>query len=84
MHIDKEQLEQKIGEAIGLEMAAQKGVQDLSLKGSLPNGTAKSKLEAMRKQAISHQVKMEDLVSKLSESDGLDSSKIEDAAQETE
>ena len=29
----KQKLEQKIGEALGLEMAAQKAVEELSLKG---------------------------------------------------
>ena len=38
----------------------------------------------MRKQANNHQTKMEDLVSKLSKSDSLDSSKIQEMAQETE
>ena len=37
MAIDKEKLEKKIGEAIGLEMAAQKAVEDLSAKGLLPH-----------------------------------------------
>ena len=63
MPIDKEQLEKKIGEAIGLEMAAQKAVQELSSKGLLSNGMAKSKLEAMKKQANNHQLKMEELIS---------------------
>jgi rubrerythrin len=85
MPIDKEQLEKKIGEAIGLEKAAQKAVQELSARGLLPReNTPKNKLEAMRKQANNHQAKMEDLISKLSESDGLDSSNIEEATQETE
>jgi len=30
MTVDKERLEQKLGEAIGLEMAAQKAVEELS------------------------------------------------------
>ena len=46
--------------------------------------TPKNKLEAMRKQANNHQAMMEDLISKLSKSDSLDSSNIEEAAQETE
>lgn len=85
MAIDKVKLEKKIGEAIGLEMAAQKAVEDLSAKGLLPHErTLKYKLEAMRKQANNHQTKMEDLVSKLSKSDSLDSSNIQEMAQETE
>ena len=85
MAVDKEKLEKKIGEAIGLEMAAQKAVEDLSAKGLLPNERAvKNKLEGMRKQANNHQTKLEDLVSKLSKSDALDSLKIQEMAQETE
>lgn len=85
MTIDKERLEQKIGEAIGLEMAAQKAVQDLSSKGLFPDiGQATQRLEGMRKQANNHQTQMEDLITKLAESDGIDSRKIEEVAQETE
>jgi rubrerythrin len=85
MNIDKEKLEKKIGEIIGLEVAAQKAVQELSSRGLLPNERAvKDKLEGMRKQANNHQTKMEDLVSKLSKSDSLDSSKIQESATETE
>ena len=85
LNIDKEKLEKKIGEAIGLELAAQKAVMELSSKGLLPGqSTTKNKLEGMRKQANNHQTKMEDIVSKLSQSDGLDSTKIQEMAQETE
>ena len=34
---DREKREEKIGEAIGLEMAAQKAVEELNLKGLIPN-----------------------------------------------
>ena len=34
--VDREKLEEKIGEAIGLEMAAQKAVEELHSKGLLP------------------------------------------------
>ena len=81
----KERLEEKIGEAIGLEMAAQKAVEDLASKGLLPSqGLVMNKLENMRKQASTHQTDMEDLVEKISDSDGLDSVKIQEIAQETE
>jgi hypothetical protein len=81
----KERLEEKIGEAIGLEMAAQKAVEELASKGLLPSqGLVMNKLEYMRKQASTHQTEMEDLVGKLSDSDGLDSVKIQEVAQETE
>ena len=43
---DKERLEEKIGEAIGLEMAAQKAVEELASKGLLPSqGLVMNKLE---------------------------------------
>lgn len=83
--LDKEKLEEKIGEAIGLEMAAQKAVQELSSRGLLPDKLrAKNKLEQMKKQANNHQTQMEDLVTKLTESDGIDSTQIQEMAQETE
>ena len=43
-----------------------------------------NKLENMRKQAGTHQTDMEHLVEKISDSDGLDSDKIQELAQETE
>ena len=53
---DKEKLEQKIGEAIGMEMAAQKAVQELSSKGLLPDqNQAIKRLEGTRRQANNHQ-----------------------------
>ena len=83
MSVDKEKLEEKIGEAIGLEMAAQKAVEELKSKDLIPNQGA-VKLEGMRKEANNHQTQMEDFVGKLSQSDGLDSAKIQEMAQETE
>lgn len=81
--VDTEKLEEKIGEAIGLEMAAQKAVEELSSRGLIPN-QGLVKLQGMRKEANNHQTQMEDLVRKLSQSDGLDSAKIQEMAQETE
>jgi hypothetical protein len=73
--MDKEKIEEKIGEAIGLEMAAQKAVEQLASKGLLPSqGLMKTKLEGMRKEANNHQT----------QSDGLDSAKIQEMTQETE
>jgi hypothetical protein len=78
----KEKLEQKLGEALGLEMAAQKAVKDLSSKGLLSEHEMDVKLDGMREEAGNHQKKLEQLVLKLSGS--VDSSKIQEAAQETE
>jgi ferritin-like protein len=83
--MNKEKIEEKIGEAIGLEMAAKKAVEQLASKGLLPSqGLLKNKIEGMRKEANNHQTQMEDLVRKLFQSDGLDSAKIQEMKQETE
>ena len=70
----KEKVEEKIGEALGLEMAAQKAVQDLSSKGLLNEQKMDVKLDGMRQEASNHQRKLEQLVQKLSGS--LDLAKI--------
>jgi hypothetical protein len=81
---NKENLEQKIGEAIGLEKAAQAAVEELSAKGLLDKGGIKDKLQSMKKQASGHQSNLEGFVQALSESEGLSSMNIQEAAQETE
>jgi rubrerythrin len=78
------EIEKKIGEALGLEMAAQKAVEELGSKGLLDEGGMKSKLDNMRKQANNHQTELEELVQKLSESEGFDSTNINEVANETE
>jgi hypothetical protein len=81
---NKENLEQKIGEAIGLEKAAQVAVEELSAKGLLDKGGIKDKLQSMKKQASGHQSNLEGFVQTLSESEGLSSMNIQEVAQETE
>ena len=81
---NKQKIEQKIGEALGLEMAAQKAVEELGSKGLLDEGGMKAKLEGMRKEANNHQTQLEQLVQNLSESKGLNSTNIQAAANETE
>ncbi|HZE78082.1 MAG TPA: hypothetical protein VE089_05985, partial [Nitrososphaeraceae archaeon] len=83
MSSNKEKLEQKIGEALGLEMAAQKAVDELSAKGLLDEVGMKNKLQTMRKQANNHQTDLELLVQKLSKSEGLNSESIHESANET-
>jgi ferritin-like metal-binding protein YciE len=83
MSSNKQEIEKKIGEALGLEMAAQKAVEELGSKGLLDKGGMKDKLEKMRKQANNHQTDLEELIGNLSESQGLDSSKIQEVANET-
>jgi rubrerythrin len=80
----KEKLEQKIGEALGLEVAAQKAVQELGSKGLLDEQGMKAKLDKMRKEANNHQTKLEQIIQKLSESQGLNSENIQSTALETE
>jgi NTP pyrophosphatase (non-canonical NTP hydrolase) len=90
---NKQKLEQKLGEAMGLEMAAQKAVEELSSKGLLDKGGMKSKLERMKKEANNHQTKLEGVIKKLSQSEKegrersgtlLNSDSIQDSAKETE
>ena len=50
----KEKLEQKLGEALGLEMAAQKAVKTLSSKGLLSEHEMDVKLDVMREEASTH------------------------------
>ena len=81
---NKEILEQKIGEALGLEKAAQVAVEELSAKGLLDEGGMKDKLQTMKKQANNHQTNLEGFVQALSESEGLSPENIQTTAQETE
>jgi hypothetical protein len=78
---DKQMIEEKIGEALGLEMAAQKAVEELGSKGLLDKGGMKAKLENMKKQANNHQTDLEELI--LLPSLGLDSINIQKVANET-
>jgi rubrerythrin len=84
MSAEKEKLEEKIGEALGLEIAAQKAVEELGSKGLLDEAGMKAKLDKMRKEANNHQTKLEELVQKLSQSQGLNSESIQSTALETE
>jgi rubrerythrin len=78
-----QKLEQKIGEALGLEKAAQVAVEELSAKGLLDEGGMKDKLQTMKKQANNHQGNLEELIPTL-ESEGISSENIQNAATETE
>jgi ferritin-like metal-binding protein YciE len=79
---DQEMIQEKIGEALGLEKAAQKAVQELDSRGLLKPEHMK-KLSKMKEEAGKQEQRMEELVEELSDSDGLDSSEIEGTAQET-
>jgi rubrerythrin len=80
---DLQKIEQKIGEALGLEKAAQVAVEELAAKGLLDQGGMKDKLQTMKKQANNHQANLEELIPAL-ESEGLSSESIQNAATETE
>ena len=49
--IDNEMIEEKIGEVLGLEMAAQKAVEQLISKGLLDKSEIKQQIEEIRKRS---------------------------------
>jgi hypothetical protein len=82
--VEIEMLQEKLGEALGLEMAAQKAVEELGSKGLLDKNGMLAQLQKMQLQAGNHQSKLEETVRNLANvSEELDSSKIQQVAQET-
>jgi ferritin-like metal-binding protein YciE len=79
---DQKMIQEKIGEALGLEMAAQKAVEELDSRGLLESEHTK-KLAKMREEASDQEEEMQQLVKELADSDGLDPSTIEEKAEET-
>jgi ferritin-like metal-binding protein YciE len=79
---DQEMIQEKIGEALGLEKAAQKAVEELDSRGLLEPEQMK-KLSKMREEASQQEKELEDLVEELEESDGFDDDTIEEKAEET-
>jgi Spy/CpxP family protein refolding chaperone len=79
---DQEMIQEKIGEALGLEKAAQKAVGDLDSRGLLKPEQMK-KLSKMRQQASEQEEEMEQLVQDLVKSEGFDQGTIEEKAEET-
>ena len=75
-------IQEKIGEALGLEMAAQKAVEQLDSRGLLKSEHM-NKLSKMKEEASTQEQEMEELVQALADSDGLDPSTIEEKAEET-
>jgi len=73
----KEMIQEKIGEAIGLETAAQQTVETLHSRGLLKPDHMK-KLSKMKHEAAKQEIEMQELVQELSESDGFDYSKIKE------
>jgi hypothetical protein len=64
-------IEEKIGEALGLEKAAQKAVEELDSRGLLKPEHMK-KLSKMKEEASSQEQRMDGLVQELTGSDELD------------
>ena len=79
---DQEMIQEKIGEALGLEKAAQKAVEDLDSRGLLKPEHMK-KLAKMKEEASDQEEEMEQLVQELAQSDGFDPTTIEEKAEET-
>jgi len=79
---DQEMIQEKIGEALGLEKAAQKAVEELDSRGLLKPEQVK-KLSKMKDEASQQEEEMQKLVEELVESDGFDESTIEEKAEET-
>jgi len=81
--VEKEKLEEQIGEVLGLEMAAQKAVEELSSKGLLEKGGLKGKLQGMQREASDHQKRIEQVMQGVSQSQGLDQQSVRQHAEET-
>lgn len=75
-------IQEKIGEALGLEIAAQKAVEDLDSRGLLKPEQMK-KLSKMKDEASQQEEEMQDLIKGLVESDGFDQEEIDEKADET-
>ena len=80
--VEKELLEQKIGEAIGLEIAAQKSVDELVSKGLL-KAEHEKKLRPMQEEANTQQNEMEALVKEIAEDEGFEIENINSVSEET-
>src|SRR5919205_4632387 len=81
--VEIEKIEEQIGEALGLEMAAQKAVEELTSKGLLDKRGIKRKLQGMKSEAAAHQKKIEKLLQRVSESEGLNQDSVREHAEET-
>src|SRR5687768_18042184 len=80
--VEIEKVEEQIGEVLGLEIAAQKAVEELSIKGLLDKRGIRGKLQGMRNEAAGHQKKIEKLMQRVSESEGLNEDSIRQHAEE--
>src|SRR5918996_2899216 len=80
--VEKELVEQKIGEAIGLEKAAQKAVEELKSKGLL-KAEHEKKLMSIKEVANTQQREMEELIEEIAENEGFDFENINSVSEET-
>lgn len=80
--IEKEVLEETIGECLGLERAARQAVQELNSKGLLKE-EVKSTISDMHDEAGTHEEKLQRLIEMIREPEGLNSGSIEEHAKET-
>ena len=80
--VGKELIEQKIGEAIGLEIAAQKSVDELISKGLL-KAEHEKKLTPMKEEANTQQKEMEELIEEIAEEEGFNIENINSVSEET-
>jgi hypothetical protein len=81
--MELEKVEEQIGEVLGLEMAAQKAVEELTAMGLLNKRGLKGKLKGMKNEAATHQKKIEKIMQSISESEGLNEDSIREHAEET-
>src|SRR5919112_5813747 len=80
--VEAQKIEEQIGEVLGLEIAAQKAVEELSSKGLLDKRGIKGKLQGMKSEAADHQKKIEKLMQRISKSEGLNQDSIRQHAEE--
>jgi hypothetical protein len=80
---NSQNLEKKIGEAIGLEKASQAAVEKLSAQGLLDKDRINDKLQTIKKQDKSHQRSLEELSMDLSKSQGVSLGRIDETEQKT-
>src|SRR3712207_2098325 len=80
--VEAQKIEEQIGEVLGLEIAAQKAVEELSSRGLLDKRGIKGKLQGMKSEAAGHQKRIEKLMQRVSESEGLNQDSIMQHAEE--
>ena len=80
--VEKKLIEEKIGEAIGLEKAAQKAVEDLRSRGLLKTEYEK-KINSVKNEANQQQREMEELIEEIAENEGFDINNINSVSEKT-